>query len=57
MGGEDFLIEVHLFDYEGSLYGQKMEVEFVAKLRDEAHFKNIDDLDLLFRKIHPSKFK
>ena len=44
VGGEDFLIEVHLFDYEGSLYGQKMEVEFVAKLRDEAHFKNIDDL-------------
>ena len=44
VGGEGFLVEAHLFDYEGSLYGQKLEVEFVAKLRDEAHFKNIDDL-------------
>jgi len=44
VGGEGFLVEAHLFDFEGSLYGQKLEVEFVEKLRDEAHFKNIDDL-------------
>lgn len=44
VGGEGFLVEAHLFDYEGSLYGQRLEVEFVKKLRDEAHFENIDDL-------------
>ena len=44
VGGEDFLLEAHVFDYKGSLYGQKLEVEFIAKLRDEEHFKNIDDL-------------
>ncbi|MCW8808421.1 MAG: bifunctional riboflavin kinase/FAD synthetase, partial [Rhodanobacter sp.] len=27
------LLEVHLFDFDGDLYGQRMAVEFVAKLR------------------------
>ena len=44
VGGEGFLLEAHLFDYEGDLYGQRLEVEFVKKLRDEAHFEVIDDL-------------
>lgn len=44
VGGEGFLVEVHLFDFEGDLYGQRMEVEFVEKLRNEAHFADIDDL-------------
>lgn len=38
------LLEVHLFDFEGDLYGQRMAVEFVGKLRDERKF---DDLDAL----------
>ncbi|MBU6249265.1 MAG: bifunctional riboflavin kinase/FAD synthetase [Xanthomonadaceae bacterium] len=38
------LLEVHLFDFEGDLYGRRMAVEFVAKLRDEQKF---DDLDAL----------
>ena len=44
VGGEGFLVEVHLFDFERDLYGRRMEVEYVAKLRDEAHFEDIDDL-------------
>lgn len=44
VGGEGFLIEVHLFDFDGDLYGRKMEVEYVEKLRDEAHFIELDDL-------------
>lgn len=38
------LLEVHLFDFEGSLYGQRMAVEFVAKLRDEMKFDGLDAL-------------
>lgn len=38
------LLEVHLFDFDGDLYGQRMAVEFVAKLRDEQKF---DGLELL----------
>jgi riboflavin kinase/FMN adenylyltransferase len=38
------LLEVHLFDFEGDLYGQRMAVEFVAKLRDEQKFDGLDAL-------------
>lgn len=43
------LLEVHLFDFEGDLYGQRMAVEFVAKLRDEQKF---DGLDALSEQMH-----
>ena len=49
VGGEGYLLEVHIFDYEGNLYGQRLEVEFVKKLRDEVHFEVIDDLVLQMR--------
>ena len=49
VGGEGILLEVHLFDFTGSLYGQKLEVEFIKKLRDEAHFEVIDDLVVQMR--------
>lgn len=38
------LLEVHLFDFEGDLYGQRMAVEFVAKLRDEQKFDGLESL-------------
>ena len=37
-------MDADLFDFDGDLYGQRIEVEFVAKLRDELRF---DDLDAL----------
>jgi riboflavin kinase/FMN adenylyltransferase len=43
------LLEVHLFDFEGDLYGRRMAVEFVAKLRDEQKF---DDLAALTSQMH-----
>jgi riboflavin kinase/FMN adenylyltransferase len=44
VGGEEVLLEVHIFDYQGELYGKEIEVEFVAKLRDEIKFESLDDL-------------
>ena len=38
------LLEVHLFDFDGDLYGQRMSVEFVGKLRDELKFDGLDPL-------------
>ncbi|SHM05964.1 bifunctional riboflavin kinase/FAD synthetase [Rhodanobacter sp. OK091] len=38
------LLEVHLFDFDGDLYGQRMAVEFVAKLRDEQKFDGLEAL-------------
>jgi riboflavin kinase/FMN adenylyltransferase len=38
------LLEVHLFDFSADLYGQEIEVEFIAKLRDEVKFDSLDAL-------------
>lgn len=38
------LLEVHLFDFDGDLYGQRMAVEFEAKLRDEQKFDGLQPL-------------
>jgi len=38
------LLEVHLFDWDGELYGKRLRVRFLRKLRDEAKF---DDLAAL----------
>jgi riboflavin kinase/FMN adenylyltransferase len=44
VNGTDPLLEVHLFDFDGSLYGQYLDVDFVARLRDEQKFESLDAL-------------
>ncbi len=36
------LLEAHLFDFDGDLYGREIEVEFVRRLRDEERFASLD---------------
>lgn len=38
------LLEVHLFDFEGHLYGRHLRVEFLAKIRDEEKYDNLEVL-------------
>ncbi len=38
------LLEPHFFDFDGDLYGQKIEVEFHSFLRPEAKFDGLDAL-------------
>lgn len=42
VGGRIPLLEAHLFDFAGDLYGCEIEVEFVARLRDELKFDGVD---------------
>lgn len=42
--GVEPLLEAHLFDFDGDLYGRRIEVEFVAKLRDEEKFPDLPTL-------------
>jgi riboflavin kinase/FMN adenylyltransferase len=42
VNGREPLLEAHLFDFDGDLYGKRIEVEFVAKLRDEEKFADLD---------------
>ena len=44
VGGTVPLLEAHVFDYDGNLYGREIEVEFVSKLREELCFANLDEL-------------
>jgi riboflavin kinase/FMN adenylyltransferase len=42
--GTDPLLEVHLFDFDGDLYGQYLSVDFVRWLRAEQRFESLDAL-------------
>ena len=42
--GETVSVEVNLLDYEGDLYGQRMTIDFIGRLRDERRFSNRDEL-------------
>lgn len=41
---EHSILEAHVLDFDGDLYGQKVEVEFVDFLRSERRFGGIDEL-------------
>jgi riboflavin kinase/FMN adenylyltransferase len=38
------LLEVHLFDWDGDLYGEHLRVRFLKKLRDEQKYDGLDAL-------------
>lgn len=42
--GSETLLEAHLFDFSGDLYGRPIEVEFVARLRDEEKYPDLPTL-------------
>jgi riboflavin kinase/FMN adenylyltransferase len=42
--GKEFLVEVHIFDFSQDLYGQRLEVRFEEKIRDEQNFAEVKDL-------------
>ncbi len=44
VGGERFLVEVHLLNHNEILYGQRLTVEFRCKIRAEKHFESFDQL-------------
>ena len=47
--GIEPLLEAHLFDFDGDLYGHHIDVEFVAKIRDEEKFDSLDALTARMR--------
>jgi len=44
VNGQDLQLEVHLFDFDKEIYGKKVCVEFIHKIRDEKRFDSFDDL-------------
>ncbi|MFM7838012.1 MAG: bifunctional riboflavin kinase/FAD synthetase [Chitinophagaceae bacterium] len=44
VGGTALVTEVHLFHFEGNLYGHRLKVECYERVRDEQRFPNLDAL-------------
>lgn len=42
--GHHRTIEIHLFDFTGDLYGKEMEVDLVARIREERRFSSVEAL-------------
>jgi len=38
------VLEVHVFDFTGDLYGRHVRVEFLARIRDEEKYADIETL-------------
>lgn len=43
-GNGEAMLEAHLFDFDRDIYGELINVEFVARIRDEMKFENLDAL-------------
>jgi riboflavin kinase/FMN adenylyltransferase len=48
--GTHTLLEAHIFDFDEDLYGREIEVEFVAKLRNEERFASLAALSAQMRR-------
>jgi riboflavin kinase/FMN adenylyltransferase len=42
--GRGLLVEAHLIDWEGDLYGRTLRIAFVSRLRGERRFPSVEDL-------------
>ncbi|MTI12623.1 bifunctional riboflavin kinase/FAD synthetase [Sansalvadorimonas verongulae] len=44
VNGQIERLEAHLLDFSGDLYGRRIRVEFIEKIRDEQKFSHLDEL-------------
>jgi riboflavin kinase/FMN adenylyltransferase len=43
-GGSEITVEAYLLDFDADLYGQRLRLELVARLREERRFASVDEL-------------
>ena len=43
-------IEVHIFDFDGNLYGKEIRLEFIGRLREERRFPSLEELQQQLRR-------
>lgn len=44
VGGRKWTVESHLLQFSGDLYGKKIELQFLKRIREEIRFASVDDL-------------
>lgn len=49
VGGEKRTIETHFFDLEKDLYGKKLQIEMLVRIREEKKFKSVKALKLAMK--------
>jgi riboflavin kinase / FMN adenylyltransferase len=54
VGGKYQSIEIHFFDFNQDIYGNKVKIELLKRLRDEQKFESIENLQT---QLHKDKFK
>jgi riboflavin kinase/FMN adenylyltransferase len=45
-----FTVEVHILDFDKNIYGHKIRVDFISRIRDEIKFANINELSKQIRR-------
>ena len=50
VGGKRPVLETHIFDFEKDIYGRRITVQFIEKIRDEVKFDSIDLLKSQIKK-------
>ncbi len=49
VGGREWLLEVFVFDFDGPLYGERLDVDFIARLREERRFADLESMTAQIR--------
>jgi riboflavin kinase/FMN adenylyltransferase len=49
-GSHKLLIETHIFDFNSDIYGKRLRLEFIERIRDEKRFESVDALASEIRK-------
>ncbi len=44
VGGDEPLLEVHIFDFDRDIYGEYITIQFVERLREERKYSDLDSL-------------
>ena len=44
VNGKERRIELHIFNFNSNIYGEKVKISLVSKIRDEIKFKNVGEL-------------
>ena len=50
VGGNNPVLEIHLFNFNEDIYSKRLKVKFIKKIRDEKKFENLDMLKLQIQK-------
>jgi riboflavin kinase/FMN adenylyltransferase len=44
LGAAPITVEAHLLDFDGDVYGKRMRLEYLGRVRDQCSFPSVDEL-------------